>query len=70
MKKILSKVANLGTIAVLGYEIGANRDEEHNEEKAVKAENDHENYLIAVIILILLVLLFILAKIYLKKRIV
>lgn len=66
MKKLMSKIANAGTVALLGYEIGTHTGEgEGNNRNEV---NDSTNYCLIAIVIILCILVIVMAKVFIKKR--
>lgn len=72
-KKILEKLANAGTVALVGYEIGANinnNENKHVESNEVAKENTHSEVVIFGIIILIILAIAIVAKIYKNKRIV
>lgn len=65
-RKILEKVANIGTVALLGYEIGSHVENES--EKPITDNKVHTEIIIAAIILLLLIVVAITVKFLIKKR--
>lgn len=63
-KKIIEKVANAGTVALLGYEIGTHVDHE-TENKQVEIEN-HESHSEIIVIIGIIIIIAILASIATK----
>lgn len=66
-KKILEKVASVGTVALLGYEIGSHTVEGEKAEK-VNHEDHSTNIIIFGIIVFIIMLMAIIARLALKRR--
>lgn len=66
-RKVLEKVANIGTVALLGYEIGSHVDQNENE-KPITDNKVHTEIIIFAIILLLLIIVAITVKFLVKKR--
>lgn len=67
-KKIIEKLANVGTVALVGYEIGANvNNEQEHKDNTVREEKNSDVIIYGMIILLILVIAIV-AKIYIKKR--
>lgn len=65
-KKILEKLANAGTVALIGYEIGSNvHDSEEKKENITQEKNHSEVIIIGLIILIILIII---SRIYINKH--
>lgn len=71
-KKVLEKLANAGTVALVGYEIGANINESNDNKNSVTQEksyeNNHSEVVIFGIIILIILAIAIVAKIYKNKR--
>lgn len=70
-KKLLGKVANAGTVALIGYEFGVhNKDEEHEHKsvESVEKESDHTEIILLCLIVLIVILVAILVKLLYKKR--
>lgn len=69
MKKILSKIASAGTIALLGYEVGNNVHESHSHElKENISLHENHDMLIIIILIIVCIIMIVFARIMIKKR--
>lgn len=75
-KKIIQTLANTGTVALLGYEIGAKQSDEHNTEvkviteapKVIIESGNHSETIIFGIVIIIIVLVAIFVYLLRKKR--
>lgn len=66
MKKFIGKLANAGTVALLGYEMG--QMHEKSDEHVENTHQDQSYNNIIVIIALIIIVLLILAKFLIKKR--
>lgn len=69
-KQIMEKVATAGTVALLGYEIGANTHESEKNTNNTVHEEKHSEVIVIGVIVLIIVALVILAKIYKNKRLI
>lgn len=69
-KKVLEKLANAGTLAILGYEIGTHStgEEQHKIEKQVESSNHNIEIILLCLIIVFIILIAIMMKVILKKR--
>lgn len=72
-KKVLSKVASAGTLALIGYEVGS-QDNRKVEVQTPRAEvpvsamvNGHEDVIIFALAVIIMIVIAIAARIFVKK---
>lgn len=65
-RQIMTKAANAGTIALLGYEVGSHV-EQNGQEKS-PSDNKHSEIVIGAIILLVIMVVAILTKYLTKKR--
>lgn len=80
--KILNKIANIGTVALLGYEVGSNINNENSESvhetsnqnrvheisNQNQAQNHHNEIVIVAFVLLIIIILALAIKLILKKR--
>lgn len=68
-QKIMGKLANAGTVALIGYEIGSHTDHEQANNHQIQNSESHGNDIIIGGIVILIILMIAIGmKLLLKKR--
>lgn len=66
--KILGKLANAGTVAMLGYEIGSHVEQNQEEHVPTTTKSDNSDIMILVIVFLLLIIAALVIKMLIKKR--